>query len=99
MTFRRGPVFRPFVARGRHTIAAILLTFVLLSAISVAVSIWATSLCPAWNAPEAVITIAMLTMPASASAMTTSWLEMCTSFCRSASSRPGVRAWVSPECR
>jgi diguanylate cyclase (GGDEF)-like protein/PAS domain S-box-containing protein len=35
--------FKPFAVRGRRTIAAILLTFALLSALSVAVSIWATS--------------------------------------------------------
>jgi diguanylate cyclase (GGDEF)-like protein/PAS domain S-box-containing protein len=43
MTLRGGPRFTPFVARGRRTVAAILLTFVVLSAVSVAVSIWATS--------------------------------------------------------
>jgi diguanylate cyclase (GGDEF)-like protein/PAS domain S-box-containing protein len=35
--------FKPFAVRGRRTIAAILLTFALLSTLSVAVSIWATS--------------------------------------------------------
>jgi diguanylate cyclase (GGDEF)-like protein/PAS domain S-box-containing protein len=43
MTIRRRATFTPFVARGRRSIAAILLTFVLLSAVSVVVSIWATS--------------------------------------------------------
>jgi diguanylate cyclase (GGDEF)-like protein/PAS domain S-box-containing protein len=40
---RSGPKFRPFVSSGRRTIAAILLTFVVLSAVSVTVSIWVTS--------------------------------------------------------
>ena len=35
--------FRPYAARGRRPIAAILLTFALFSAASVALSIWATS--------------------------------------------------------
>jgi diguanylate cyclase (GGDEF)-like protein/PAS domain S-box-containing protein len=43
MTIPRRATFTPFVARGRRSIAAILLTFVVLSAVSVAVSIWATS--------------------------------------------------------
>jgi diguanylate cyclase (GGDEF)-like protein/PAS domain S-box-containing protein len=40
---RGGSNFTPFAVRGRRTIAAILFTFALLSALSVAVSIWATS--------------------------------------------------------
>ena len=43
MTLPRAPRFTPFETRGRRTIAAILLTFTLLSALSVGVSIWATS--------------------------------------------------------
>ena len=39
---RRRSVFRPFAARGRHTIAAIILTFALISAVSITLSIWAT---------------------------------------------------------
>ena len=34
--------FKPFVARGRRTIAAILLTFALFSTVSVTLSIWST---------------------------------------------------------
>jgi diguanylate cyclase (GGDEF)-like protein/PAS domain S-box-containing protein len=40
---RKGPAFTPFAARGRRTVAAILLTFALFSTASVTVSIWATS--------------------------------------------------------
>ena len=40
---RGGSNFRPFAVRGRRMIAAILLTFALVSGLSVAVSIWATS--------------------------------------------------------
>jgi diguanylate cyclase (GGDEF)-like protein/PAS domain S-box-containing protein len=40
---RAGPAFRPFAARGRRTVAAILATFALFSAVSVGLSIWATS--------------------------------------------------------
>jgi diguanylate cyclase (GGDEF)-like protein/PAS domain S-box-containing protein len=40
---RTGPAFRPFAARGRRTVAAILATFALFSAVSVGLSIWATS--------------------------------------------------------
>jgi diguanylate cyclase (GGDEF)-like protein/PAS domain S-box-containing protein len=40
---RSGPAFRPFHARGRRTVAAILATFALFSAVSVGLSIWATS--------------------------------------------------------
>ena len=35
--------FKPFTARGRRTVAAILVTFALFSALSVSLSIWATS--------------------------------------------------------
>jgi diguanylate cyclase (GGDEF)-like protein/PAS domain S-box-containing protein len=40
---RGGPAFKPFMARGRRTIAAILLTFALSSAVTVALSIRATA--------------------------------------------------------
>ena len=40
---RSGPNFTPFAVRGRRVIAAILLTFAVVSGLSVAVSIWATS--------------------------------------------------------
>jgi diguanylate cyclase (GGDEF)-like protein/PAS domain S-box-containing protein len=40
---RRRANFRPFTARGRRMIAAILFTFALFSAVSVTLSIWATS--------------------------------------------------------
>jgi diguanylate cyclase (GGDEF)-like protein/PAS domain S-box-containing protein len=40
---RKGPTFKPFMARGRRTIAAILLTFALSSAVTVALSIRATA--------------------------------------------------------
>ena len=40
---RAGPAFRPFAARGRRTVAAILATFALFSAVSVGISVWATS--------------------------------------------------------
>jgi diguanylate cyclase (GGDEF)-like protein/PAS domain S-box-containing protein len=40
---RSGPAFRPFAARGRRTVAGILATFALFSAVSVGLSIWATS--------------------------------------------------------
>jgi diguanylate cyclase (GGDEF)-like protein/PAS domain S-box-containing protein len=40
---RAGPAFRPFASRGRRAVVAILLTFALFSALSVALSIWATS--------------------------------------------------------
>ncbi len=40
---RHGSSFAPFAVRGRRTIVAILLTFAAVSALTVAVSIWATS--------------------------------------------------------
>jgi diguanylate cyclase (GGDEF)-like protein/PAS domain S-box-containing protein len=40
---RAGPAFRPFASRGRRTVAAILATFALFSAVSVGLSIWVTS--------------------------------------------------------
>jgi diguanylate cyclase (GGDEF)-like protein/PAS domain S-box-containing protein len=40
---RRGPAFRPFTARGRRAVGAILVTFALCSTVNVALSIWATS--------------------------------------------------------
>jgi diguanylate cyclase (GGDEF)-like protein/PAS domain S-box-containing protein len=40
---RKGPAFRPFTARGRRAVGAILATFALCSTVSVALSIWATS--------------------------------------------------------
>jgi diguanylate cyclase (GGDEF)-like protein/PAS domain S-box-containing protein len=40
---RPGPAFSPFAARGRRTVAAILATFALFSAVSVGLSVWATS--------------------------------------------------------
>jgi len=40
---RTGPVFSPFASRGRRAVAAILATFALFSAVSVGMSIWATS--------------------------------------------------------
>jgi diguanylate cyclase (GGDEF)-like protein/PAS domain S-box-containing protein len=40
---RSGPKIRPFDSRGRRMVAAILVTFVALSTISVVLSIWATS--------------------------------------------------------
>ena len=40
---RAGPAFRPFASRGRRAVAAILVTFALCSAVSVALSIWSTS--------------------------------------------------------
>lgn len=40
---RAGPAFTPFAARGRRAVAAILATFALFSAVSVALSIWSTS--------------------------------------------------------
>jgi diguanylate cyclase (GGDEF)-like protein/PAS domain S-box-containing protein len=40
---RTGPAFRPFASRGRRAVAAILATFALFSAVSVALSIWSTS--------------------------------------------------------
>jgi diguanylate cyclase (GGDEF)-like protein/PAS domain S-box-containing protein len=40
---RAGPAFRPFASRGRRAVAAILVTFALFSAVSVALSIWSTS--------------------------------------------------------
>jgi diguanylate cyclase (GGDEF)-like protein/PAS domain S-box-containing protein len=40
---RTGPAFKPFAARGRRTVAAILATFALFSAVSVGLSLWATS--------------------------------------------------------
>jgi diguanylate cyclase (GGDEF)-like protein/PAS domain S-box-containing protein len=40
---RTGPAFRPFASRGRRAVAAILATFALFSALSVGLSIWATS--------------------------------------------------------
>jgi diguanylate cyclase (GGDEF)-like protein/PAS domain S-box-containing protein len=40
---RKGPAFRPFTARGRRAVGAILVTFALCSTVSVALSIWATS--------------------------------------------------------
>ncbi len=40
---RAGPAFRPFASQGRRTVAAILATFALFSAVSVGLSIWATS--------------------------------------------------------
>jgi len=40
---RTAPAFSPFAARGRRTVAAILATFALFSAVSVGLSIWATS--------------------------------------------------------
>ena len=43
VTMRAGPRFRPFAARGRRAVVAILVTFALFSAVSVALSIWATS--------------------------------------------------------
>jgi diguanylate cyclase (GGDEF)-like protein/PAS domain S-box-containing protein len=43
MTLRKGEAFRPFATRGRRTIAAILLTFAFFSAVSVTLSIWATT--------------------------------------------------------
>ena len=38
----RRSAFRPFAARGRRTVAAIILTFALISAVSVTLSLWAT---------------------------------------------------------
>jgi diguanylate cyclase (GGDEF)-like protein/PAS domain S-box-containing protein len=43
MTIRRRQAFRPFAARGRRTVAAILATFALFSAVSVGLSVWSTS--------------------------------------------------------
>ena len=43
MTLRRRQAFRPFATRGRRTIVGILATFALFSALTVTVSIWATS--------------------------------------------------------
>ena len=63
------------------------------------VSISATSLWPAWKAEAAIITMAMLTRPATASAATTSMLENFSTFFRSPSLRTGARFWVRPECR
>src|SRR5437588_1502614 len=40
---RRGPTFRPFAARGRRTVAAILVTFALFSTLSVTLAIRATT--------------------------------------------------------
>ena len=40
---RGAPAFTPFAARGRRTVAAILATFALFSAVSVSLSVWATS--------------------------------------------------------
>src|ERR671931_131326 len=40
---RRRQAFRPFASRGRRTLAAILATFALFSAISVGLSVWSTS--------------------------------------------------------
>ena len=40
---RAGPAFEPFAARGRKAVAAILATFALFSAVSVGLSVWATS--------------------------------------------------------
>src|SRR5436190_14839061 len=40
---RRRQAFRPFVQRGRRTVAGILATFALFSAISVGLSVWSTS--------------------------------------------------------
>ena len=40
---RAGPAFRPFASRGRRAVAAILVTFAVFSAVSVALSIWSTS--------------------------------------------------------
>jgi len=40
---RAGPAFTPFASRGRRAVAAILATFALFSAVSVALSIWSTS--------------------------------------------------------
>jgi diguanylate cyclase (GGDEF)-like protein/PAS domain S-box-containing protein len=40
---RTSPAFRPFASRGRRAVAAILATFALFSAVSVALSIWSTS--------------------------------------------------------
>jgi PAS domain-containing protein len=40
---RAGPAFEPFAARGRRAVAAILATFALFSAVSVGLSVWATS--------------------------------------------------------
>jgi diguanylate cyclase (GGDEF)-like protein/PAS domain S-box-containing protein len=43
VTVRTGEAFRPFAARGRRAMAAILLTFTLVFALSVTLSIWATT--------------------------------------------------------
>ena len=43
MKARSGPAFKPFASRGRRTVAAILATFAFFSAVSVGLSIWATS--------------------------------------------------------
>src|SRR5438105_1734979 len=43
VAMHRARAFRPFAARGRHTVVGILLTFALFSAVSVSLSIWATS--------------------------------------------------------
>jgi diguanylate cyclase (GGDEF)-like protein/PAS domain S-box-containing protein len=40
---RAGPAFEPFATRGRKAVAAILATFAIFSAVSVGLSIWATS--------------------------------------------------------
>jgi diguanylate cyclase (GGDEF)-like protein/PAS domain S-box-containing protein len=40
---RTAPAFRPFASRGRRAVAAILATFAFFSAVSVGLSIWATS--------------------------------------------------------
>src|SRR3954452_20025287 len=40
---RRGPAFRPFTSRGRRTIVAILFTFAAVSAVTVGLSISATT--------------------------------------------------------
>ena len=40
---RTGPAFQPFASRGRKAVAAILATFALFSAVSVTLSVWATS--------------------------------------------------------
>jgi diguanylate cyclase (GGDEF)-like protein/PAS domain S-box-containing protein len=43
MTISRRQAFRPFASRGRRTVAAILATFALFSAVSVGLSVWSTS--------------------------------------------------------
>ncbi len=71
------------------------------SGVSVLYASWisATSLWPAWKAEAAMITIAMLTRPASARAISTSRSEKRTRRRRSASLRGAPRPWVRPECR